>query len=236
MKNYLYFFDSIICLTFCEFVWSVFGGLLGIFQIFIGAVGIHNTLVYHWNPYVTIPIGIISIVVGILGLGIHTKRLCLSRNPSYAALSPMKEMKELLIQIWTGFLMASLFVVAALAIVVTWVFVMLYYLFQWMVTEDGYSHNKSQPLDPKLEEQFDSAFSNKPFPKPYSPTENPLYIPKPEYPPTHEELEQLKAKLPPFDREKVFKMVDESSARMSKMTQKERHNLRGEKGRFIKKK
>ncbi len=148
-------------------------------------------------------------------------------------------MKDFFIQIGIGIVMTALFVVTIIAIGLVWASILLYSAFQWLVTNDGYTHNKCKcgcgninklykPLDPKLEQEFNAAFSKKPFPKPYSPTDNPLYRPTPE------ELAKLKAKLPPFDREKVFKMVDESNVRMSKMTQKERHNLRGEKGRFIK--
>jgi hypothetical protein len=149
---------------------------------------------------------------------------------------PNTSFKDFFTQIGIGIVMAILFVVTILSIALVWAGVLLYSAFQWLVTHDGYTHNKckcgcggntNKPLDPKLEEEFDRVFSKKPFPKPYSPTDNPLYQLEQNY-------AEWKAKLPPFDREKVFKAVDESNVRMSKMTRKERHNLRGEKGRFIK--
>ncbi len=164
-------------------------------------------------------------------------------------------MKDFFIQIGIGIVMTALFVVTIIAIGLVWASVLLYSTFQWLVTNDGYTHNKCKcgcgninklykPLDPKLEQEFNVAFSKKPFPKPYSPTDNPLFRPTPE------ELAKLKAKLPPFDREKVFKAVDDSNVRMSNKTfgrvvaevtfneilkkANGRHTLRGEKGQFIK--
>jgi len=138
-------------------------------------------------------------------------------------------MKDFFIQIGIGIVMAILFVVTILSIALVWAGVLLYSAFQWLITNDGFTHNKCKcgcknhtepykPLDPKLEEEFDKAFSKKPFPKPYSPTDNPLY---------QSGQTQILNKTPgQIVPEAMFKKILNKA--------KSRHNLRGEKGRFIK--
>ena len=217
--------------NYYKVAWDIFGMIVGIFSIFWSAFGIHQMLTYHWNSYLIIPSAIVCLIFGILGFGTSFHRL-LKQYPNSSVF-------DFFIQIGIAVVMACLFAITIMAIIVVWICILGYSAVRWVIHYDGFSHNKSEytnmtklykPIDPKLEEEFEKVFAKKPFPQPYSPADNPLYQTQP----SPEALARLKASLPPFDREKVFKAVDESSVRMSKMTRKERHNLRGEKGRFIK--
>ena len=113
---------------------------------------------------------------------------------------------------------------AILIIIPIFIIIWLGVFVSWLSSKDGVSHNKppiakpDAPKDDYLEsiecdedrERFDAIFAKKPFPEPYNPSKNPLYL-KPEG----------------FDKEKVFAAVDDSNVRMSNMSKKERHALAG---------
>jgi hypothetical protein len=175
-------------------------------------------------------------------------------------------MKNLLTQIGIGIVMAVGVVIAVIGIVGVWLSVVIYQFMVWLLTTDGLSHNKSPIVDTppviekernrklaaglELDAQIDAAFSKKPLPKPYTPTDNPLYQLGREEGERY--MADLKSKLLPFNRKEVFRMVDESNERMSNkpsgkvvgeltfkdiftMTQsKAPYNVRDKKGRFTK--
>lgn len=148
-------------------------------------------------------------------------------------------MKDIIIQLGIGIVMAILWFIAVLAIVVTWLVIIIYSFLSWLVGRDGNKKTncpikKSEYVEtspaPKInisDVEFESLFAPKPFPKPYTPDNNPLYI-------LEGDWEDWRKKHL-FDTKKIFAEVDASNIRMSSMTKKQRHALRdGISGRFKK--
>ena len=77
-----------------------------------------------------------------------------------------------------GFLVGCL--ITAIILLGVWICVGIYMFFEWLASEDGYTHrnylsNNVSKDNSKLNKEIDEAFAPKPLPKPYSPTDNPLY-------------------------------------------------------------
>lgn len=147
-------------------------------------------------------------------------------------------MKDFIIQFGIAIIMAILLVITILAIVVTWLGIVIYSFFSWLAEHDGSSHKPYVPsnikskyietslaLKPSISDaEFESLFAPKVFPKPYTPDNNPLYI-------LQGDWEDWKKKHP-FDKKMIFDEVDASDIRMTK---KQRHTFRDiTNGRFKK--
>jgi hypothetical protein len=170
---------------------------------------------------------------------------------------------NILKQIGISIVLAIGFSIAVIIVIGIWCGVLIYDALNYVFKFNNVGDNKkikpvtTMPAPPvikrntdRLDEEIDKAFAVKPLPKPYSPTDNPLYAKK-----TTEQIQQewaernpefvkwlnnqgitfdsIKKPSVPFDREKVFAAVDESNVRMS--NKKKRYNLRNKKtGRFVK--